>query len=806
VQVTATYTPSQEEETSEDSTEGTDTDANSRPPTVHENPREEEVSLTYLDFWIAGSEESNDDVLIVRPTIAQSSDQGKKVIHWAKVVVKHSVPGELPLLLQSAGSKPLYFYGEQNDPNQLSEEPELKEVLEQPYANNQYFWVGTDAKGEGTATIQAQGNLGTGYKNAPEQKTLKLVPVEVITDCDRDGIINDDDRGKISDGKPFVFWVNDDDDDDEKAPHFGDVPQTNPAPSDLEVKNRRDLLDFFPVQLRLKELLAVLPPEKYSYRIAHPEGAFHFIEMPLVQPDSGPQGQGAGSYLANRAMADFALERAMLNTEDMGAELSPDYLFSAKSGMGVILVEAKSATNQPFEIIISEKKKRKEVVRILRALPVEIVENPESLYWRVNIRDVVKGDQPGEVKEPSSKWFKDSRKDQWFVFCHGYNVNTEAARGWNSEIFKRLYHKGCNARFLGVSWEGCQGQLEAELPFEFVFTPDYWRNAYNAFVSSHALANIVNNLPGNNKSKTIIAGHSMGNLLVSSAICDHGLNTEKYFLLNAAVAREAYNANYVQTDRNSVCHPEWVKFPARLWSSDWFNFFPSDARKNLTWQGRFGNLAEKTTPHNYYSSTEDVLDNGKGKMPPMNELLVKDTGAWVKQEMSKGLATKAFVTGSGSGNWTSCGGWGFNPDTYLNYRSNPLDLPTDQLPDTKNITENELRSIPFFKPFTRLAIVKGGAVPDSSNGIDLSSSKGSEHPSQYAIRAWLLCHDIPAISNPTGKNEVQGWSQNIDESNTDMNKLKSINWGAWKHSDLKNADMDVVGGVFAQMVTRGNLK
>jgi hypothetical protein len=180
VKVTATYAPSQEEETSEDSTEGTDTDANSLPPTVYENPREEEVSLTYLDFWIAETEESDDDVLIVRPTTAQSSDQGKKVIHWAKVVVKHSAPGELPLLLQSAGSKPLYFYGEQNDPNQLSEEPKLETVLEQPYANNQYFWVGTDAKGEGTATIHAQGNLGTGYKNAPEQKTLNFVPVEVV--------------------------------------------------------------------------------------------------------------------------------------------------------------------------------------------------------------------------------------------------------------------------------------------------------------------------------------------------------------------------------------------------------------------------------------------------------------------------------------------------------------------------------------------------------------------------------------------------------------------------------------------------
>ena len=44
-----------------------------------------------------------------------------------------------------------------------------------------------------------------------------------------------------------------------------------------------------------------------------------------------------------------------------------------------------------------------------------------------------------------------------------------------------------------------------------------------------------------------------------------------------------------------------------------------------------------------------------------------------KQEMSKGGATKAFVTGAGSNNWTFNGGWAFNPNHYLNYRPDPLE-------------------------------------------------------------------------------------------------------------------------------------
>jgi hypothetical protein len=548
----------------------------------------------------------------------------------------------------------------------------------------------------------------------------------------------------------------------------------------------------------------VLPPNEYSYRISHPTGALNFIEMPNVQPDSSPDGQGAGSYLRNQTMADEAMARPMNDTAGVGSELSIEYLDAVKNDMGVLLFESKSATNQSFELIVSKKSDSSEMARIPSEAWMNLVP-VEDMFWRANIRPAANGQTPGAVVAPANAKFRDSRKDRWFVFCHGYNVNEEDARGWNAETFKRLHHKGSNARFLGISWEGNKGQLGGDLPFGTVFTPDYWRNAYNAFASSFALKSTVNGLPGNSKSKTVIAGHSMGNLIASSAICDHGLLADQYFLLNAAVAREAYSPGHITTDRHLVRHPTWDTYPTRLWSSDWFALFPNDARKNLTWQGRFGSLAIKTTPHNYYSSTEDVLDNGTGSVPPIAGLLVKDTGAWIKQEMSKGGATKAFVTGGGSNNWTSNGGWAFNPNQYLNYRPDPLEPGGGTPDDTANITEAQLRANPFFKPFTKLKLVNGGAVPDSSNGIDLAGAGGAAHASDYSIRAWLLSHDVPAISNPTGKNSVFS-TQAAPNQDTDIDSLKVGNWGAWKHSDMKNAPMDVVGKLYEKMVERGNLK
>jgi hypothetical protein len=152
-------------------------------------------------------------------------------------------------------------------------------------------------------------------------------------------------------------------------------------------------------------------------------------------------------------------------------------------------------------------------------------------------------------------------------------------------------------------------------------------------------------------------------------------------------------------------------------------------------------------------------------------------------------------------NWFANGGWEFNPNHYQQYRPNPLDPPGGTLPDTAAITNAQLMANPFFKPFTKLKIENGGAVPDSANGIDLTVSQGSVHAANYAVKAWLLAHDVPAISQPAASNPING----IDGK--DMNdEYKTGNWGNWKHSDLKEQPLDGVWKLFKDMVTRGDLK
>jgi len=513
------------------------------------------------------------------------------------------------------------------------------------------------------------------------------------------------------------------------------------------------------------------------------------------------EGNGAGSYLANEDKGRDALSKPLKETAGEGAELSQEYLTAAAEGKGVILFEAIQATNQSFELIVTKKSDKSKMARIpsekwMNMVPVE------DMYWYVNIRGAMMKDAPTPADNNTTPavavaqhdHFRKTRKKRWFVFCHGYNVNENRAYGWNAEIFKRLHQMGSDAKFLSVSWEGSQGQINPVIPLLGGKTPDYWHNVYNAFKSSKALADVVNKLGDEDK---VIAGHSLGNMLVSSAICDHGLNVEQYFMLNAAVPREAYFYGHINEDIAKMRNLRWKNLPSRVWSPFYWNLgFPSDdGRRKLTWRNRFSTMASKTKPHNYYSIEADVLHNGDGNIPSLlTDVAYKGEKAWAKQEIGKGSFLKKLTTGIKSAD----GGWAFNRK-YDSFIPDPLDSAWEPSVNNVNtLTNVQLINEPFFKPFTLFYDAK--KKPHSIHGSD-----GGVLANDYRIRAFLLAHDIPALSNPTGRNPVNNLGPNIKESNTDIvHKFKTGNF-RWKHSSFKEEKMAHVWKLYADIVRRGKL-
>ena len=95
--------------------------------------------------------------------------------------------------------------------------------------------------------------------------------------------------------------------------------------------------------------------------------------------------------------------------------------------------------------------------------------------------------------------------DKRFVFVHGYSVSEKGARGWLSEVFKRVYWSGSLARFYGVTWYGNDSQQN----WLGGATPDYHVNVVHALDSAEAFADVLNNDIGGN---ITLAAHSLGRL------------------------------------------------------------------------------------------------------------------------------------------------------------------------------------------------------------------------------------------------------------------------------------------------------
>jgi hypothetical protein len=261
----------------------------------------------------------------------------------------------------------------------------------------------------------------------------------------------------------------------------------------------------------------------------------------------------------------------------------------------------------------------------------------------------------------------------------------------------------------------------------------------------------------------------MGNVVISSAIKDHNMGVAKYFMLNAAVALEAYDTSAVSV---SAMRPNtWANIEERLWSTKWYDLFPTgDGRRGLTWQNRFVNIGNAI---NYYSSGEDVLNNqnNPGVVPtPGGER------AWIYQEMTKGVTsiisdlTLVRVQG----------GWGVDTTWYQQLQT-----------DTSFVTNDIAKVTPFFTRFADAQIM------DAFNG----SAKAAE----YVARADALGGAIPALSFPAGRNAVT----TFQDRNVDLNTLQD-GWPRsdprWRHSDAKNAAYYFNYKLWDEWVLIGGLK
>lgn len=616
----------------------------------------------------------------------------------------------------------------------------------------------------------------TWYKSVLPGKAMTLL----VPDFNHDRVIDGKDRSLISTNGPFRFWINDDADVGDVAEGDSDLPGQVGAAANYannHVDGRCDLPDFFPVFLDLKDLMDVYSPADYSYVLLSKMGYLKFIDTDLVPAN-------AGAYLTDTTLAE-SLSNATVQcvTGDFMTQLSSSFLGKIRyQGKGVILVEGSSVYNESLSVQVM---RNGSVIFSSPPLRINLSKVTDMYRW-INLRHVTGGSEirATDLSEPSNNPDNMSNGKN-FVFVHGYN-NTEAEGGAAcAEVFKRMYWSGSRAKFTGATWQA--DETPGILPAKVYF----YKDVINAFDAASNFTVAVTGLAGDKW----IAAHSLGNMLVSSAIVDYGLNPQQYFMIDAAVAMQAYKATEAHFDE--MVPTTWGAYSNRLWASEWHKLFEeTDGRHQLTWHGRFGNIPQAV---NYYSSGEDVLNNND---PPEVLDFPALEKAWVFQECAKGGVYPAILVGV-----SSQGGWGFNSSQNGGYGTNewlgyPYGYVWRQLnpgeASVTRVTDDNIRTNSFFKRF---------------DNPSLYTPTGSALATNSAVRAVLLSEAIPSTSRATGRNQIEGYFQG---NNVDLMSKKVV-WpaerpldgngqGRWLHGDFRDVAFPYLHEFYEDMVNKGGLQ
>jgi len=540
------------------------------------------------------------------------------------------------------------------------------------------------------------------------------------------------------------------------------------------IDGARDLIDFFPVAIQGLESTIEMSFLGYDYYLKHADGDLNILLY------TGLKKGEASSYLYSTDFFDW-MSNIDLTHIDGEVCISSYFDSYTESGKCVILVEGRGSTSSP--LVFEIRKSSDDSVVYSSELNMEL-SSVEDMFYHKNLTGVVGG--TGGVADRSStpNGLPDNGKN--FVFVHGYNVNGSDARGWASEFYKRMYWSGSNAKFHAVSWYGYQTQWTA-----IHKTPNYHENVINALYTAPYLRTYINSLQGD----VVIAGHSLGNMVVSSAIAKYNADVDRDFIIDGAVAMECFNPS--QTKVSGMVHSDWDDYYFGqtndfLFASEWYKLFNNDdARHDLSWRGIFTNM-NNTTIYNMYSSGENVLGNiGHDQ----GNIVASPSYIWGSQEKLKGRMFEPMDWLVGS----SVCGWGFNQYSYGAYTNSSgvtgITWYAESPSVAKNINPTNLITKPFFLK----------SYPDLF-------STNSATAKAYAVNnnKALLAQAIPARSFAVGRNAVD--STNI-YNNVNMNNYRLTLWpssrdedSGWQHSDVKNVSYLYTKDVYDYMVDEGGLE
>jgi hypothetical protein len=651
--------------------------------------------------------------------------------------------------------------------------------------------------------------------------------VELVPDFNRDGVIDDRDRGKVTETEPWRWWINDDSDNGDAQGE--DRPgAASPNYADATINGTRDLADWFPLSLEIGSLVDVLPPENYRYELRSSDSSVNVLVPTMGTVAVKLTESNSRAYITNLSNAQsLAGPLAQVLPLTAAATLTDEFLTTIKTDRsGVILVEGRTATAagglSKLELHVIRKTSGQDVCQVKFPMRLSGV---EQMYRQLNLRDTVSGlmgrkddaAPAASLGEPANLPDK-LCSNKWNVFVIGSNVSGQASRAWNAEMFKRHYQSGSKAKFVGVSWFGDPYYGNESGVY------DYHYCIINAFRSGPALASAINGLsPAGPK---MISGHSAANIVIATAMHDNGLAVDQFWMLDAAIAMEAFDAS--TASNAGMFQPPWTPYASRSWTTRWHAnpaLGNGDGRKLMTWNDRFAGISDKT--YNFYSASEDVLRRHDGELNfgVFEALGAWWTGgrfAWAYQEKMKGLRYTTGIAG-GAHVGSSYGGWKFTDSYYDNQPPAPPNTHTPSAAESATIPDATLLTKPVFDPGYHLQF----SPPPPNSGpkvvhqyapawvVDLTDTDATKASSAAQTnRSQLLAEMIPARALPAGANRQERFGDRGNFNMPAQYMTQAAQWPRtsefngykeWKHSDVKDVGYPHLYKLFDKLKELGGL-
>lgn len=661
-------------------------------------------------------------------------------------------------------------------------------------------------------TTQSDGSSGGGNVAGGLTATLYVLDdPKLIPDYDRDGTIGDGDKTKAEQKKVLHFWINDDADDNSTEGKYAESPSVDipgamtgwfefdgrdPDWNDSKVNGYRDLIDFTPVFMDVSTIQML--PEKIrnnlSFKLRHDSEAVNVVWTGLSKSSLRLFQRGMVNN-CGRNLNDASYKAEAEEVESDGIDV-PDALAAqmrtASTDKGVAFIEGCLPVNAPLKLDIYYGEDKKVVTG---ELPLHL-SSVEAMYWFYSLHGAEDVDYFNLPNQCTPGNLMDNPKDRDVFFTHGFNVSEEDARAWGSEVFKRLWHSGSDARFHMVAWPG-----NYHWTGNWANGLHYQRDVYQALKSANAFKRLVEREQGDS-TKRVIMAQSLGNMMVCEAF-RQGLAASQYFMFDAAVASEAINSIYQNNSdvtRNKYVPSDWRPYDSMSWAANWYRWFkddPTDARGKMGWPDYFKTaLTHVGSVCNYYSTGDPVFMEDTSipgvltgvfhwptlhlSWPFIDLNITAEAYCWQKQETHKGVEPVA-------GNLK--GGWGF----YWWMESSG----GDEYPE-------------YYSAATTSVMVANGSITNNPVFYYPGTQMDNRNATQDNI--WFaLAEYVPAISSPVGGNstapaQLENHDLNSSPYRNGWGRNSGVYGASWFHSDMKDMAYFYVYPLYDELKTKGNLK